>query len=100
MIHLRGKTFDLVWSLWARLWCICGAIGLGVGKRMVGTKGIEGYLAMSGIVGGCFITPLAFVSGIFLLLAQRHVVLFILSAALVGFAITLWPVIAWVVPLP
>ena len=38
--------------------------------------------------------------GIFLLLAKRHVVLFSLGAALVGFAITLWPVIAWVVPWP
>jgi len=66
----------------------------------VGPKGIEGYVAMSGIVGGCFITPLAFVSGNFLILAKRHVVLFSLSAALVGFAITLWPVIAWVVPWP
>jgi hypothetical protein len=83
---------------WIVLWCICSAIGLNVGKRMVGPKGIEGYLAMSGIVGGCFITPLAFVSGIFLLLAKRHVVLFILTAVLVGFAITVWPVIAWVVP--
>jgi len=53
---------------------------------MVGPKGIEGYVAMSG--------------GIFLILAKRHVVLFSLSAALVGFAITLWPVIAWVVPWP
>lgn len=51
-------------------------------------------------MGVGFVTPLAFVGGVFLLLAKQRRVLFILSATLVGFAITLWPVILWIVPLP
>jgi hypothetical protein len=85
---------------WIALWCICGAVGFEAGKRLVGPQGLDGYGAMSGIVGVGLMTPLAFVSAIFLLLAKRRVVPFILSGALVGFAITLWPVITWVMPLP
>ena len=85
---------------WIALWCICGAVGLEAGKRMVGPQGLDGYGAMTGIVGVCFVTPVSFISAIFLLLAKRRVVPFILSGAVIGLAITLWPVITWVIPLP
>jgi len=87
-------------ACWIVLWCISAFIGVNVGKRLVGSQGLDGYGALSGIVGVGFVTPLAFIGGIFLLLSKRRRILFILSAPLVGFAITLWPVILWVVPLP
>ena len=62
---------------------------------MVGLRGVEGYLAMTGIVGVCGVTPLAIVSGFFLLLAKGRIALFVISGMVIGFVITLWPVLLW-----
>jgi len=80
---------------WIVLWSVAGAIGLRVGKWLVGPQGLDGYGAMSGIVGVCGVTPLALVIGFFKLLAKGRIVRFLLSGMLVGFAITLWPVPLW-----
>jgi hypothetical protein len=80
---------------WIVLWGVAGAIGLQVGQWLVGPGGLDGYLAMTGIVGGCGVTPLALVIGFFKLLAKGRMVRFLLSGMLVGFAITLWPVLTW-----
>ena len=77
------------------LWCIAGAIGLKAASWVLEVDEIDGYGALSGIVGACAITPLAFVSGFFLLLARGRVVRFLLSGALVGLAITAWPLLLW-----
>jgi len=79
-------------ATWIVVWGLAGAIGLHVGKWLVGPHGFDGYLAMSGIVGVCGVTPLGLVAGFFLLLAKGRIVRFLVSGMLVGFAITLWPV--------
>jgi hypothetical protein len=81
---------------WIALWCVAAAFGLAAGKRMVGPQGVEGYLAMSNIVGVCGVTPVALVTGFFLLLAKGRVIRFVLSGMVVGFTITLWPVVLWI----
>lgn len=66
-------------------------IGLAAGKVLVGPGSLDGYLAMTAIVGVCGVTPLALIAGFFRLLVKGRIVLFLVSGALVGLAITLWP---------
>jgi hypothetical protein len=65
----------------------------------VGPAGSQGYAALTGLLGVLVISPLALIGLIvFLLLINRHVVLFILSAMPIGLTITLWPLLEWVFP--
>jgi hypothetical protein len=78
-------------AAWIVLWCVAGMIGLAAGKVLVGPGSLDGYLAVTAIVGVCGVTPLALIAGFFRLLVKGRIVLFLVSGALVGLAITLWP---------
>jgi hypothetical protein len=83
---------------WILLWGLTVAVGLKLGSAMVGPQGREGYATMTGLVGIIVVSPLGLLCSIFFLRAKRRVLLFIICGGLVGFAITLWPALAWVYP--
>jgi hypothetical protein len=83
---------------WLVLWGVAVAIGLPVGKRVVGPDGLEGYGAMTGITGVWGVTPAVLVAAFFLLLVKGRIVWFFVSGVLTGLAITLWPVVLWLLP--
>lgn len=83
-------------ACWLVLWWSSVTVGMELGERVVGPEGRDGYLALTGIVGVIFISPLGLACSTFFLWGKRRVVLFVFCAVPTGLAITLWPLL----PLP
>ena len=75
---------------WIALWVGAMAVGLELGKAMVGPRGHEGYLAFTGMWGVLFI-PMGLACGMLFLRWKRNILLFLVSAVPIGLAIMLWP---------
>jgi len=98
-VSARRVVVDLgAIACWIELWWISVTVGMELGKRMVGREGRDGYLALTGLVGVILISPLGLVCSTFFLWVKRRVVLFVFCAVPIGLAITLWPLLAWVLP--
>ena len=83
---------------WGLLWWLTTIGGMELGKRWVGREGLDGYLALTALLGFIVITPIGFACSTVFLWWKRNLALFLLSAVFVGLAITLWPLLEWVFP--
>jgi len=66
------------------------ALGLELGKTIVGPQGHQGYMALTGILG-ILLIPLGLACSMLVLWWKRDIFLFLVSAVPIGLAITLWP---------